>query len=228
MSTQKKLKTRGIFMLATFFIVLGVIFMPIFSGHNGLDFMDNLYNSISKDSAYFIPKLKEKVKKHEGSLDELQLTMKDAQQAQESAKLLEAGGASATVTDNRISVSGDMGAILKNTLIDADFMYANDGDRLVEKYGYNHRLVVYNWNQVLGSMIKSLNKLEKFKDAKIVSTVQKKAVEMSYNYYGIVPQSAMDSLFLVIFSLVFYVFYTLWYGFGIMFLFEGFGFKIAH
>ncbi len=215
-------------MLASFFVVLGVIFMPIFHGHNGLDFMDNLYNSISKDSAYFIPELKEKVQKHKGSMSELQLTLRDAQQAQESAKLLEAGGAIVTVSENNIVVSGDISSVLMNSLADADIMYANDGPRLVKKYGYNHRLVLYNWDRVLATMQKSLNKMEKFKDAKIVSTVKKKAVEMSYNYYGVEPQSAMDSLFLVTFSLVFYVFYTLWYGFGIMYLFEGCGYRISH
>jgi hypothetical protein len=225
---EKKLKVRGMLMLMSFFVVLVIIFMPVFKGHNGLDFMDNLYNSISKNSAYFIPQVMEKVKKHKGTIDGLQLTMKDEQQAQESARLLESGGATVTVVDNTVTVSGDIGGILKNSLIDTDFMYANDGGKLVEKYGYNHRRVIYNWNQTLETMQKGLNKLEKFKDAKIVSIVQKKAVEMSYNYYGIVPQSAMDSLFLVVFSLVFYVFYTLWYGFGIMYFFEGLGYKIGH
>jgi len=32
----------------------------------------------------------------------------------------------------------------------------------------------------------------------------------------------------VTFSLVFYVVYTLWYGFGIMFMFEGSGMKLEH
>ena len=51
---------------------------------------------------------------------------------------------------------------------------------------------------------------------------------MSYNYYTIKPQSIKDALLLVTLSLGFYVFYTLWYGFGIMFLFEGLGLKIGH
>ena len=228
MSIQKKLKVRGTLMLVSFFVVLAIIFMPIFGGYNGLDFMDNLYNSISKQSAYFIPKLKKTVKTYEGTIENLEFTLRDAQQAQESVKLLEAGGATVTVADATLTVSGDISAILMNSLADSDLMYNNDGPTLVEKYGYNHRLAIYNWDQVLIGMTKSLNKLENFKDAKVVSSVQKKAVEMSYNYYGIVPQSAMDSLFLVVFSLVFYVFYTLWYGFGIMYLFEGYGYEISH
>ena len=32
----------------------------------------------------------------------------------------------------------------------------------------------------------------------------------------------------VLFSLVFYVIYTIWYGYAVMFLFEGLGFRLAH
>jgi hypothetical protein len=50
------LKTRGILLLVSFFVVLVMIFMPIFPGKvNGLDYMDNLFNMISKGSSYFIP-----------------------------------------------------------------------------------------------------------------------------------------------------------------------------
>ena len=228
MSIEKKLKKRGILMLAVFFVALGIIFLPIFKGHNGLDFMDNLYNSISKGSAYFIPKVMEKAKQHEGTAVELELVMKDEQQAQQSAKLLEAGGATVAVTGSTMKVTGDLGAILQNVLADSDVMYANDGAKLVEKYGYNERLVLYNWYNTLKATQKNLNKQKNFEQADIVSRVIKRAVQVSYNYYTIKPQSIKDALLLVTLSLGFYVVYTLWYGFGIMFLFEGLGLKIGH
>ena len=215
-------------MLLGFFVLLGVIFMPIFKGHNGLNFLDNLYNSISKGSAYYIPQAMEKVKKYEGTIVDLRLTMKDEQQARKSVKLLEAGGATVTVAGNLLEVKGDIGAILHNSLVDADFMYFNDGAKIVEKYGYDERQAFYNLFQSLKAMKKNLNKQERFEEAEMVSTVTKKAVEVAYNYYGIEPQSAKDCLLLVVFSLIFYVFYTLWYGFGIMFLFDGLGLKIGH
>ncbi|GAI79938.1 unnamed protein product, partial [marine sediment metagenome] len=66
------------------------------------------------------------------------------------------------------------------------------------------------------------------KEAKIVALVVKKAVESSYNYYKIEPQKIADRLGIVIFSLVFYVIYTLWYGFAVMFMFEGWGLSLEH
>ena len=133
MSIEKKLKIRGILMLVSFFVVLAVIFMPIFKGHNGLDFLDNLYNSISKGSAYYIPETMEKIKKYEGTIVDLKLTMQDDQQALESVKLLEAGGATVTVDGNILLVKGDIAAILHNSLVDADSMYHNDGTTVAAK-----------------------------------------------------------------------------------------------
>ena len=58
--------------------------------------------------------------------------------------------------------------------------------------------------------------------------VVKKAVEPSYNYYKIEPRKIGDLWGIVLFSLVFYVVYTMWYGFAIMFMFEGWGMRLEH
>jgi len=75
---------------------------------------------------------------------------------------------------------------------------------------------------------KELQKQKKFNEAKVVALVVKKALETSYNYYRIDPQKIGDRWGIVFFALVFYVFYTLWYGFGIMFMFEGWGLELGH
>jgi hypothetical protein len=132
------------------------------------------------------------------------------------------------VSGNAISVSGNMGQILKGCLEDADLMYQNNGNALKDKYDYGEKRVLYDWWNVLTAMEKELKKQKKFKEAKIVLAIKKKAVETSYNYYQIEPQSISDRYGIVIFSLIFYVLYTLWYGFGIMFLFEGWGLLLEH
>ncbi len=60
----------GVGMMAGFIVVLIIIFMPVFNGQNGLDFLDSLYNSISKGSAYFIPKVKEEIESFQGRQDQ--------------------------------------------------------------------------------------------------------------------------------------------------------------
>jgi hypothetical protein len=53
-------------------------------------------------------------------------------------------------------------------------------------------------------------------------------VECAYNYYGIEPWKVSDRIGLVLFSLIFYVVYTVWYGYAIIFLLEGWGFTLSH
>ncbi len=228
MIAHKKEFYGGVAMMVGFIVVLVIIFMPIFGGHNGLDYLDNLYNSISKGSAYYIPKVKDEADKFVGNSVGVTLVMADSEQAQQTAPLLMKGGALVNVSEEQLKVSGDLGRILENCLADSDAMYHNDGGQVAGKYGYDERRVVFNWWSALKAMDKDLTKQERFKEAKVIGLVQSKAVECSYNYYKIEPQKIGDKIGIVFFSLVFYVIYTLWYGFSIMFMFEGWGMKLQH
>jgi len=228
MIEHKKEFYSGFGMIMGFLIVLVIFFSPIFRGQNGLDYLDNLYNSISKGSAYYIPKVKKESNKFKGNPVSVTLVMTDKKKAEQTAQLFKVGGAETIVSGNQLKVMGDLGKILENCLADADAMYKNDGQKVSGKYGYEEKRVLYNWWKALKEMEKDLKKQKKFKEAKIAALVVKKAVESSYNYYNIESQKIGDRWGLVLFSLVFYVVYTLWYGFAIMFMFEGLGMKLEH
>lgn len=228
MIEHKKEFYSGFGMIMGFLIVLVIFFSPIFKGQNGLDYLDNLYNSISKGSAYYIPKVKKESNKFQGNPVSVTLVMADKKKAEQTAQLFKVGGAETIVLGNQLKVMGDLGKILENCLADADAMYKNDGQKVSGKYGYEEKRVLYNWWKALKEMEKDLKKQKKFKEAKIAALVVKKAVESSYNYYNIESQKIGDRWGIVLFSLVFYVVYTLWYGFAIMFMFEGLGMKLEH
>ena len=228
MIANKKEFYGGVGMMVAFTVVLIIIFMPIFGGHNGLNYLDNLYNCISKGSAYYIPKVKEEADKFVGNSATVTFKMADETQAGQTALLFEKGGASVTTSGAELKVTGDVGKILENCLADADSMYHNKGEEVSSKYGYEERQVLYNWWMAAKAMDKDLKRQKLFNEAKVVALVIKKAVESSYNYYKIEPQKIGDRIGIVIFSLIFYVVYTLWYGFGIMFMFEGWGMKLEH
>jgi len=228
MIANKKEFYGGVGMMAVFIVVLITIFMPVFNGQNGLNYLDALYNSISKASAYYIPKVKEKSDKFNGNSISVILTMANENQARQTAKLFRAGDAEAIVKEVNIEVTGDLGKILANSLADADTMYRNDGEKVFGKYGYDEKRALFNWWKAFKEMDKELKKQKKFREAKAVELVVKKAVESSYNYYKIEPQKISDRWGVVVFSLVFYVIYTLLYGFAIMFMFEGWGMRLEH
>ena len=229
MSMQKKLKFRGIVMLLAFFGLLFAIFSPVFPGKiNGLDYMDNLFNMISKGSSYFIPDSMKATEQYAGKLIDVKFALADEKQAADTAKLFQAAGAEVTVSGKELAVKGDMANIMKASLEDADQMYHNNGTVLADKYGYAEKQVLFNWWTAFKSMGKDLTKQESFKQAKTIASIQTKAIEPAYNYYGVQAGSYKDSILLIVAALGFYVFYTLWYGFGIMYLFEGLGLKIGH
>jgi len=156
------------------------------------------------------------------------LVMAEEERARQAAPLFMKGGALVNVSGAELKVSGDLGKILENCLADADLMYHNDGEKLSAKYGYEEKRVLLNWWVALHHMEKDLKDQKKFKEAKVVAMVVQKAVELGYNYYEVEPQKIGAKIGIVIFSLVFYVIYTLWYGFAIMFMFEGWGLKLEH
>jgi hypothetical protein len=218
----------GTVLLLAFTIVLIIMFLPIFNGQNGLSYLDSLYNSISKGSAYYIPKLKKESKKRSSLPIQVSLPMADERQAMESQALFSRGGARVDLAGTMLNINGDLGAIMANCLEDADYMFENQGKKISQKYGYLERRVLYNWWVALTAMDKALKKQKMFSEAKFITTVLKKAVECAYNYYRIDTQNISDKYGLVLLSLAFYVFYTLWYGFAIMNLFEGLGFRLEH
>jgi hypothetical protein len=218
----------GLGLLCAFVLVLTLIFLPLFQEKNALEYLDSLYNSISKGSAYYIPKVKKDAGRFMGTPISVTLAMKDEKQAQQTALLFVKGGSSVDVSGNKLEITGDLGAILMNCLADADNMYANDGKAIFDKYGYDERQTLFNWWNATGAMDRELKKQKKFNDANVVILVREKAVEASYNYYKIEPQSISDRAGVVIFSLLFYVVYTVLYGFAIMYLFEGWGLILEH
>jgi hypothetical protein len=228
MIANKKKFNTGLVLIAMFIVILVAIFMPLFNGHNGLEYLDNLYNSISKGSAYYIDTVRTEVQTLEQSDRTVNLTLTSEVQAQQTVPLFMKAGAQVGQEGNQLTVTGNMAKILGYCLDDAQLMYDNDGAAVSAKYGYAEKAALYNWWSALKAMDFSLKKQKEFKMAKIADMVKAKAVETAYNYYGIEAQNISDRFGVVLFSLIFYVVYTLWYGFGIMDLFEGWGLRLEH
>ena len=228
MSTRKSKLMTGTVMMVLFAAVFVAIFMPLFQGKNGLQYLDNLYNSISKGSAYYIDSVRESVQAIDTPVLTVALIMKSEMQAEQSESLFSKAGAQVVRDGARLTVTGNIVGLLNQCLDDSQAMYDNDGTAITARYDYAPKAVLYNWWSALKAMDVDLKKQKRFKVAAIAETVKKKAVETAYNYYGIDAQKISDRFGVVIFSLIFYVLYTLWYGFGIMYLFEGSGLHLEH
>jgi hypothetical protein len=229
MIQDKKEFGLGLALLAAFFVVLGFIFSPLFEGgRNTLDYLDNTFNSISKNAAYFIPGVADKAKAFAGTEVSVTIKAADAGQAARLEKIMSVAAAKVVADGTQLVVSGNLGQLISSALADADLMFKNDGAALTGKYELEGKRVLYDWHQAFSTMTKDLNRQGKFQEGKILRDVQAKALEPAYNYYGVeaIPMSSM--FWVAMAALIGYVIYTVWYGFAILFLFEGWGLKLNH
>lgn len=230
MIANKKEFNTGLTLFAGFWVVFYILMSPVFEGKNLLDYMDNLYNMISKKSSYYIPDVEKKLKDYSGK--EVAFSVKaKGEQAERLTKMFQAGGATVTPDGEKLKVKGDMVAMVNNALADAEAMFNNDGKSIVAKYGSgdnSERAVLYDWWDSFKSAEKAMNKDGKFAEGKIFNNAQTKALEPAYNYYGIQAVPIKDKWGTVVLSLAGYVIYTLWFGFSILFMFEGWGMKLEH
>jgi hypothetical protein len=215
----------GSVLMVTFLAVLWGMFQPIFDGRNLLQYLDNLYNSISKASAYYVPKLRQELKESGATTLRLNLTFPDTGMAASAAHLLGKAGAQVKPSGSGLAAEGHLGSILGQALTDSDSLYHNRDQELSNRYGMSGRAALYTWWKTLGSLEKDLQRQSQLTAAEMTGRVKTGAVETAYNYYGIVPQPISERWATVVFSLIFYVFYTVWYGYALTFLFEGLGYR---
>jgi len=163
------------------------------------------------------------VEKFNGKSFAVTLTIDKPNEMEQITKQFTLAGARVTAQGTSMQVEGDLGKILGSVLKDSDLMFKNDGSKLKTAYGYDEKEVMQSWWTALNKMDKFFKKNLKIEESKIVSEVSKKGVEPAYNFYGIESQRVIDRAGIMTFLLVFYVAYTLWWGYAIFFLFEGVG-----
>lgn len=219
----------GLALTGVFLAGLVVIFSPLFEGgRNTLDFLDGVFNSISKASAYYVPASREKARKLEGTAVSVAVTLRDADQASLAARLFGSAGAVAEVDGKRLAVSGDLGLVLAAALRDADAMFKNDGASVSDRHRADGRRVLHAWHAALGETVKELNRQGMFREAGVVRDSLTRSLEPAYNYYGVKAVPMRDMSGVALLALIGYVAYTIWYGYAILFLFEGWGLRLEH
>lgn len=217
---------KGLIMVVSFLGVLILMFSPISEGRNALEAADDLFNSISKGSVGFFPDLWKRNETYKGVPFQMNLNLKNAELSAKAEKLLTAAGVAVERTGEQVGVKGILGDTLATVIRDSEAMFANSEQALVDKYGLSGREALFVWWNILKQMDAGFTKQKEFKSAAFVSEVRKKGVEVGYNFFSIESAHAGSKAGILTFSMVFYVIYTLWYGMGLLFLFEGIGMQL--
>jgi hypothetical protein len=237
-SAQKKHMAYGIALAISFIVVLVLIFSPIFpkttegEPQNGLQWADEMFNSLAKGSSYFIPRVAKSNEEFMGKMFAVSIKLGKPEdkpgdgekRAEMAAKVFTTAGCKVEVKGTDLKIEGDLGKTLDAALKDAETFYRNEGEKINALYGYDDEKKTFRqWWNVLDKINKQFMQEKKVAEAKIVSDVMKKAVEAAYNFYKVDAVKVKEKAGLMVFLLVFYVVYTLWWGFAIFFIFEGIG-----
>lgn len=220
---NKKTLNLGVLLGVTFLGILFLIFSPVFGGKNGLEYSDDLFNKLAKGSSYFIPEISKNVREFDGKPISVAIKMDKPETARKAAGILLAGGAQVGVNDTELKIAGDLGKLLANVLKDSDVMYKNEGSKISSLYGMDELDVMSVWWNVLNKMARELQKDKKVEEANISIEVMRKGIEPAYNFYRIEAQSVTDKAGILISLLVFYVVYTMWWGYSVFYIFDGLG-----
>lgn len=212
----------GLILTILFFGLLFYMFTPSFHGVNAFHASDDLFNSRAKDHSYFIPELRETNKKYLGKYVDLSIELPKVKD--QALIILNKTGVQAQSSNEVLNVQGDLGKMISAALDDSKSMYYNEAEQVSSKYGLPAQEVLYTWEMIFKQAKKDLTNQKKFKEAKFLSQVMFKGVEVAYNFYGIKAEGRSGVL---VFALIFYVAYTLLWGFAIYFLFEGFGLAMS-
>ena len=259
MIANKRLFGLGFGMLISFFVVLVLLFLPLWNGgtENGLNMIDDLFNRVSKSSSDFMEKEAEEAEKEMGThiqfttgpireADEPDKEIRTAQALRIAELFKRVDGTTVSVDGTKVKVEGDLGQIMEAVVDDATVAFGENVGVLQKKYDYptsgykpiaNRELsqeeladsmVLYDWYMGIDNAQRDLTALEEFDQSKILMELNERSVEPAYNYYGIESSSPKTEWFALVMANIGYIVYTVWYGFALLFMFEGWGLKLEH
>jgi hypothetical protein len=223
---RRNIFLTGAVMAVTFFAVLILMFLPLLGGLNAFEAADRLFNSMAKGSSNYFEDLRREAGEHRGTDSQVDIELKEGNLAGEASAMLSRAGLTVDGEGAKLKVSGDLSRLAGAIVDDSEAMFYNKGEEIAAKYGYPAREALFVWWNILKEMQKALESKGRFEAAAFLHDVSAKGLEVAYNFYGIEPKEASKNAAILAGSLLFYVFYTLWWGYAILCLFDGVGMEM--
>lgn len=212
----------GLILATSFLIMLSLMLTTSFNGKNLIAYADERFNSYSKQFSYFIPQVREDAKKFT-SIVKVTIDAEDQETVQKMA-LLYKGCATVTIDNTLITIEGNLTKIFEVVLLDSECAFYNNEEYFIRKYGFSAKESLFYWHLSLTKISQIFAERGMFEESLFIKNqVLIKGVEPAYNFYGVKP-IPIDTVGVSL--LVFYVIYTLWWGFSIYLIFEGIGIRI--
>ena len=233
--------SRGLLLMGSFIVVFVIFFLEVFPGPqpgqktNGLVFADHLFNTLAKGSSNFFDSTAQnrnsvefRILPIKGRSIDVLVPFKEGQGEMKvlAAQLATAAGMEVAETANGLQMKGDSHTLLLSIINDSLSTFNNNSAEVAARHGMPEDkglFIMRTWWAMGNNMIKPLQKQGLVPEASAVNAALTRAIEPGFNFYGIEALRVADNIPLVAGFLIFYVVYTMWYGFAIFELFEGIG-----
>ncbi|MCX7012448.1 MAG: sulfite exporter TauE/SafE family protein [Candidatus Sumerlaeota bacterium] len=210
--------------LGSFAVILFLGFTPLFQGQGLFRWADGMLNRFAKNSINYLGEGAEKVEGFHGVTIDLSVRPRVLVDETQLADLVILHGLGAKVLDDgRVRITGDLGLLADSALHDAELAFNNKDEELKAENYRGAPEVIYSWWIIFDGLSRRYTQETRTTEANFTKFMAAKILEPAYNFRGIAACSCREAILPVAALLVFYVLYTVWYGFSILFLFEGFG-----
>jgi hypothetical protein len=187
---------------------------------------DNFLNRLAKKSAYCVPEARAKAAKFSGRQVDFGVKPRDAVDNKGLVKLLAAHGIRASQTDDgRVRLSGDLARLSEQALTDADTAFHGNVETLGAGHGMHGHEILYYWWIIFDGLTRRFVQEDSVAEANFTKFVTAKVLEPAYNFRQVRAADGRSAVWGMTGLLGFYVIYTLWYGFSLLFVFEGLGIR---
>lgn len=226
---QKKPFAIGVILLLSFTSIFYFLLKPVFTVDSdkltGLQFADRVFNELSKGSSDFFQLTTATAQNMANREISVSYRLDNITDLEVVKYILAKSGATEIDFENgRLSFEANLGKLLTNAIGTSKLLYENAVEKVSQSYNNLAPLVIARgWWHLLNPCIKELEKQGKVGEAKAVETIVRRAVEPANNFYGIPAKKVSGNVPMLSAFLLFYIIYTIWYGFAIYEIFVGLG-----
>lgn len=225
----KKPFYRGVLLLIGFAIVFIIFMQPLFTVDGekltGLQYSDQVFNELSKGSSDFLYMAENASQAMKNHVIHVAFSQADNSLEKLQARLLKnANAQEMQITDHKMAFTVNLGTLLAQATSDARLLFFNEEDRLFAKYaGINPLEIAKAWWLLLSLIERQLQIHNQQPESAAINTVIRRAIEPGNNYFGIPGMKISENIGLISAFLLFYILYTVWYGFAVYEIFAGLG-----
>jgi uncharacterized membrane protein YfcA len=214
----------GVAGLVSLGLVMVLGFLPLVNGQSALHWADNLFNQLAKSSTNHIAEARQKARRYVGRHIDISVHPQDMLDGSQVARFVSRAGLEGRAIEHgRVRIIGDLGDLSREAIADGELAFHNRTEELSARRGTSSAEAIYCWWIIFDGLTRRYVQENRGEDANFTRFIATKVLEPAYNFRDIEPKRAAEGVRPLALLLVAYIVFAVWYGFSMLYLFEGIG-----